>query len=99
MDNFNFLFTGQGANVILNNVTIPDFEHCFYNDGFLRCYESSFIDYSIFKYDIGVEESGAVIHNNNIAEFVSCYFSGNKMSIGILHTKNFVCWTIFQYLF
>ncbi len=74
----NFMYVCNGANVILNNLNLKSFNHCFYNQGLLFCSEIGFYDNDAFKFDVDVSGSGAVIHNFNIAEFDECTFDGNN---------------------
>ena len=77
----NFLMVGSNANIIMNSLTLNSFNHCFFNHGYLYCCDMNFVNNEAYKFDIGVEESGAVIHNYNIAEFRNCNVDGNQAKI------------------
>ena len=74
----NFMYVCNGANVIINDLNLKSFNHCFYNQGLLYCSKIGFYDNDAFKLDVDVSGSGAVIHNFNIAEFDECTFDGNN---------------------
>ena len=74
---FNFMFVGSQANVVIENLTISKFQHCFINQGFVLCNSIRFIDNYACKFDVGIGGSGSVIHNYNVAEFHDCDFVDN----------------------
>lgn len=77
-NNLNFMYVCNGANVVLNNLNLKSFKHCFYNQGILYCSQLGFYENTAYKFDVGVDGSGAVIHNFNTAEFNECTFDSNN---------------------
>lgn len=84
-ENINFMHIGNDANVVLQNLTLKLYRHCFYNYGFCHCSNVKFQDNTAHKLDVKIGGSGAVIHNFNIAEFDDCDFINNnaKFFVGL----------------